>query len=349
MKRFIIVLSVCLVVFGIGYVSLPKGRRVPVAPVTQQTGNPPVSQTSGSLTEDPLTIVAMRGKSYPGSQLRIEQTLPPGSDFHRYIVSYSSDGLKQYGLLTVPTGTKPAGGFPVILLNHGYIPPAQYSTAESYASFVDVIAAAGYIVLKPDYRGNGSSDGIPVQPYVSPDDVTDSMNALASVKMYPDADPGKIGVFGHLMGGNISLHELVISKDIKAAELMAGVVGDETGIIAWWNQRIAAKSIAGNDLDTSYVVVQMVKDHGTPGSDPAYWNAIDPTQYISDITVPVQIQVGSRDTSVPPVFSSSLRDSLQKAGRSVDYHLYPDADHNLSPDTETALRTAVSFFDRYLK
>ena len=69
--------------------------------------------------------------------------------------------MKLFGLLTVPTGSKPAAGWPVILLNHGYIPPDEYSTDQSYQRIVSPLAEAGYIVFKPDYRGNGSSPGAP--------------------------------------------------------------------------------------------------------------------------------------------------------------------------------------------
>lgn len=237
----------------------------------------------------------------------------------------------------------------MILFNHGYIPPNQYLTEGSYASFVDAFASSGYIVFKPDYRGNGNSQGHPVQIYVSADYLTDSMNALISIKLYKDSNPQKIGVFGHSMGGNITLHELVISKDFKAAELMSGVVGDESNILSWWQQRFNAKSIVGNDLDTYYLAQQLVASNGTPKTNPNYWNAIDPTKYLNDINTPVQIQVGTADTVVPPSFSSSLRDELQTSGKTVDYHEYIGADHNLAPDTSTALTVAVAFFDKYLK
>lgn len=297
----------------------------------------------------PLAIANMRHKSYPGSDIAIEQTLSPGENYKRYLVSYRSDGLKIYSLLTVPTGTKPKDGWPVIMFNHGYIPPASYSTASSYAVMIDPLAAAGYIVMAPDYRGNNNSQGIPTQPYITPDYVTDSMNALASVKKYKDANPEKIGVFGHSMGGNITLHELVMTHDIKAAELMAGTVGSESALLQWWNHRISAHSIIGNDLDTSKVVQQMVKDNGTPTTNPTYWNAIDPTQSISFITAPVQLQVGSADVEVPLDFSITLKNSLQSAGKLVDYHEYSGADHNLSPDTATAMSMSIAFFNKYLK
>lgn len=292
----------------------------------------------------------MRAKAYPGSAITVESTLAPGSGYNRYIVSYQSDGLKIYGLLTVPTGNKPAGGWPVILLNHGYIPPPEYSTEQSYAGIVAPMAASGYIVFKPDYRGNGSSEGTPCQPYICPDYVTDSLNALASIRQYPDANPDKIGVWGHSMGGNITLHELVISHDLKVAVLMAGVVGSYSGLLDWWKQRVATGVLTTqNDIRTDELVNAMVSQHGTPQSNPAYWNAIDPTAFISDIQTPALVQVGTADTVVPPNFSQGLAAQMQQSGKIVSLHIFPGADHNLSPDTAAAVDEAISFFNQYLK
>src|SRR5438094_5714633 len=94
-------------------------------------------------TLNPLAIDAMRQRDYPGSDLVVEQTLAPGSNYRRYVASYRSDGLKIFGLLTVPNGRKPAVGWPVIIFNHGYIPPSQYRTTERYIAYVDGFASHG--------------------------------------------------------------------------------------------------------------------------------------------------------------------------------------------------------------
>ncbi len=315
-----------------------------LAPAPTATTLPTASDAS------PLAISAMRAKSYPGSDIVVESTLPAGRNYNRYVVSYQSDGLKLFGLLTVPAGARPSAGWPVILLNHGYIPPPEYSTDQSYSGIVAPLAAAGYIVFKPDYRGQGNSPGTPYQPYVAPDYVTDSLNALASIKKYPDANPNEIGVWGHSMGGNVTLHELVLTQDFKAAVLMAGVVGSYSGILDWWNARVATGVLTTqNDLETDQLVLQMVGAHGTPQTNPGFWNAIDPTYFISDIQPPVLIQVGTADVVVPESFSLGLVAQLQSAGKSVTYHIYPGADHNLSPDTSAAMAEAIAFFNKYLK
>jgi len=311
---------------------------------------PTMPKLSTTPDSSPLAITAMRTKTYPGSDIVTERKLSAGPSYNRYVVSYQSDGLKLFGLLTIPTGVKPAGGWPVILLNHGYIPPTEYSTDQSYERIVAPLAAAGYIVFKPDYRGHDNSPGIPNQVYVSPDYVTDSLNALASIKKYKDANPDKIGVWGHSMGGNITLHELVLTHDFKVAVIMAGVVGSFNSILDWWAARVATGVLTTqNDLQTDQLLLQMVNLNGTPKTNPDFWNSIDPTYFISDIETPVQIQVGSADVVVPPSFSQSLTDQLQNAGKSVTYHSYPGADHNLSPNTTAAMAEAVIFFNQYLK
>ena len=323
---------------------------VSTSPANVSTAESTAPASPAAPDSSPLAISAMRSKTYPGSDIIMEKTLSAGPGYNRYIVSYQSDGLKLFGLLTVPTGDKPAGGWPVILLNHGYIPPAEYSTNQSYAGIVAPLAAAGYIVFKPDYRGHDTSPGTPYQVYVSPGYVTDSLNALASIRKYKDVNPDKIGVWGHSMGGDITLHELVLTHDFKAAVIMAGVVGSYSAIIDWWSARVATGVLTTqNDLQTDQQLLEMVSLHGTPQTNPGYWNTIDPTYFISDIETPVQIQVGSADVVVPPGFSQQLTAQLQNVGKSVTYHSYPSADHNLSPDTSAAMAEAVAFFNQYLK
>ena len=163
----------------------------------------------------------MRERTYPGSEITIEETLQPGSNYSRYRASYQSDGLKIYALLTVPNGEKPATGWPVIIFNHGFIPPDQYRTTERYVAYVDWLARNGYIVLRSDYRGHDQSEGEARGAYGAPDYTVDVMNALSSMQQYPEADPNRIGMWGHSMGGYITLRSMVITDTIKAGVIWA--------------------------------------------------------------------------------------------------------------------------------
>src|SRR5258708_21532891 len=101
----------------------------------------------------------MRSQNYSGSDLKIEQTLTNGSNYKRYIASYYSENNKIYGLLTIPNGDVPKGGWPAIIFNHGYITPERYTADGNYIAYVDALARSGFVIFKPDYSGNGKSEG----------------------------------------------------------------------------------------------------------------------------------------------------------------------------------------------
>lgn len=299
---------------------------------------------------NPLSIEGMRQKSYPGSNLVIEQTLSPGSNYNQYVTSYKSEGIKIYGLLTVPTTIKPENGYPAIIFNHGYIPPDQYRTTEKYVAYIDGFAKNGYIVFKPDYRGNGASEGQPEGAYYSPAYATDVLNALSSIKKYSDVNPSKIGMWGHSMGGNITLRDLVVNtKDIKAAVIWGGVVGSYDDLLNDWQRRVAYRPPAREMALRISGRQSLINKYGTPKSNPTFWNSIDPTFFIKDITAPVQIDVGSEDEEVPVDFSKSLYGKLINAGKSAELYIYPGSDHNISQGFGLAMQRSIDFFNKYLK
>jgi dipeptidyl aminopeptidase/acylaminoacyl peptidase len=301
--------------------------------------------------DHPLSIQTMRKNTYLGSDLTIEETLYPGGNYNQYIASYYSEGLKIFGLLTVPSGTKPANGWPVIIFNHGYIAPTTYVTTERYVAYVDAFARSGYIVFKPDYRGHGSSDGKPEGAYYSPAYATDVLNALSTLKQFKDADPTRIGMWGHSMGGNIILRDIVVdTKDVKAAVIWGGVVGSYDDLMNNWQRRVTYQPPPQEMALRNTYRQKLTQTYGTPQTNPTFWQAIDPTYFLSDVQTPIQLHTGGSDEEVPIAFSVSLKEKLNKAGKTVEYYNYPDGDHNISsPNFELAMERSIEFFDRYLK
>lgn len=312
---------------------------------SQTAPSEPVSTVANQTAPfDVLAIPALRHQTFPGSAITVEQALPNGTNYRRYITSYRSQGLKIYALFTAPLKEKPRNGWPVIVFNHGYSAPELYRPDQGYNEYVDAFARNGYIVFRPDYRGYGRSEGDRAEGVDAPDYTVDVLNAVASVKQYPDADPSRIGMWGHSLGGYITLRVMVVSKDIKAGVIWAGVVGSYTELLAKWGM---FSSLLPSGVKEWYSAIVAV--HGTPLQNSDYWATTSANNYLADLSGPIQLHHSTTDPSVPIEFSDSLYQQIQAAGKPVEYYKYPDDDHNLDKSFPLAMQRTVTFFDKYLK
>ena len=307
---------------------------------------PTISQRVDPDSVHPMTIAYLRKQSYPGSALTIEQTLAPGPNFSRAIASYRSEGLKIYALLMVPLGQRPATGWPVIVFNHGYIPPQEYSTTERYEAYMDGFAANGYIVLRPDMRGHGNSEGMANGAYGHPDYTIDVLNAVASIQQFAEADPNRIGMWGHSMGGYITARAMVVSPDIKAGVIWSGVVASYEDLLQLWT---LGAEIGLIPESVHRWGTQLLAQFGTPADDPAFWASLSANSYVRDLSGPIQLHHGSGDTVVPLAFSNLLLDDISGAGGAVEYFMYPGDDHSLTTSFDTAMARSIAFFDAHVK
>jgi fermentation-respiration switch protein FrsA (DUF1100 family) len=310
------------------------------------------SPTATATPTHPLMIEVMRGGSYPGSELTFEQTLDPGENYDRYIVSYQSEGNKIFALLTVPWGAKPAEGWPIVVFNHGYIPPREYRTTERYVAYMDGFARNGYIVFRSDYRGHGDSEGRAEGGYGSPAYTVDVLNGLAAVKSYPDADPERIGMWGHSMGGHITLRAMVLSDEIDAGVIWGGVVASYPDLFERWRRSGDGPTPTPAPNPTPVRGrwrLSMYDIYGSPEENPAFWASISANSYLADLSGPLQLHHSTTDEVVPVEFSEILLDQVEAAERPVELFLYEGDDHDITANFWTAMDRSVQFFDATVK
>ncbi len=308
----------------------------------------PPPTLSPTPTPHPMSIEALRNGNYPGSDIVIEKELDKGANYRRYYVYYLSEGLKIYALLTVPDGEPPAGGWPAIVFNHGYIPPDVYKTTERYIAYVDLIARNGYIVFRIDYRGHDNSEGEANGAYSNPGYITDALNAVASLKRFPQANPDKIGMWGHSMGGYLTLRAMVVSPDVKVGVIWAGVVGSYSDMLYNWRRNNPGVTPSPSSTSRSWRR-GWVEQYGSPEENPEFWKSISANSYLADLSGPIQLHHGTADTDVPLLFSETLWQQIIDAGGYVELYKYEGDNHNISNYFSTAMSRTIEFFDRYLK
>jgi dipeptidyl aminopeptidase/acylaminoacyl peptidase len=296
----------------------------------------------------PLSIEALRQGSYLGSEVKIEQVLSSGSNYNRYIASYQSEGLNIYGLLTIPEGNLPTQGWPAIIFNHGYISPSVYKTTEKYVAYQDAFAKNGYVTFKSDYRGHGNSEGEARGGYGANDYTIDVLNAVSSVQKILEVNPNRIGMWGHSMGGHITLESMVVSDSIKAGVIWAGVVGTYEDIFERWRRRNPNRP-SPSPGGRGWWRVELAQKYGEPEENPEFWSSLSASNYLSDISGPIQLHHGTVDSSVDFELTKILDSSLKEIGKNAETFIYQGDDHNLSKNLNLALNRSVDFFDKYLK
>ncbi|MBI4080916.1 MAG: alpha/beta fold hydrolase [Candidatus Levybacteria bacterium] len=295
-----------------------------------------------------LTVPYLREKTYE-STLGDTQTVSGNGSYTTYLTSYTSEGLKINGLLTIPTGQEPPGGWPAIVVIHGYIPPAQYATlGPQYSDYVDYLARSGFVVFKIDLRGHGDSEGEPGGGYYGSDYVMDALNARAALQKVSYVDPKKIGLWGHSMAGNIVLRSMTAKPDIPAVVIWAGAVYSYT------DQRkygINDASFSPNQFNTQRFSRrrEIFEKYGSPSAESVFWSQVAPTNYLNDLQGAIGIHHATDDEVVNIGYSRDLIKLLDATAVSHEFYEYPSGGHNITGGSfNQAMERTVEFFKTHL-
>jgi len=319
-----------------------------VSPTSTNSPVPTETQIIFGIGSD-ITINYLQDMKITGSEITFQKELFPASNYHKHIVSYISEGNQIYGLLTIPFGDSPKGGFKAIVFNHGYIPPNEYRTTERYTAYVDYLARSGFVVLKIDYRGHGESGGEPSGSYFSPGYTIDSIAALKSLQMMDIIDPQGIGMWGHSMAGNLILRAMLVEPDIKAGVIWAGAVYSYTDFVKYGinDNTYRPPAAQGNPEESVHRRSSrtLFDTYGIPEDVDLYWNAVSLTKNIELLNSPIQLHHADDDPVVNIGYSFDLAGVLQEYGKDYEFYTYEGGGHNLiSPYFDQAMLRTVEFY-----
>lgn len=336
---------VVLIFFGVFSLFLTFNNRDAQTFISQSFQGDQITPTPIPFYE--MTIPGLRARAYDSNIGNLDQ-VSSGTNYTSYLASYDSDGFKVNGLLTIPTGEKPIGGWPAIVFVHGYIPPTLYQTLSNYSEYVDYLARNGFVVFKIDLRGHADSEGEAAGGYYSEGYVVDVLNAKKALQNADFVDPEKIGFWGHSMAGNVVSRAMAASLDTPAVVIWAG---------AGYSYADLAKY--GID-DNSYrpPVSQapsrrrrdvLFETYGRFDAKNSFWKMVPMTNYLSDIKGAIQLNHAMDDTVVDIGYSRDLQALLDKTNIPHELHEYSSGGHNISGSSfAQAMQNTVSFFKKYL-
>jgi len=143
---------------------------------------------------------------------------------------------------------------------------------------------------------------------------------------------------------------MVISPDIKAGVIWAGVVGSYPDMLCCWRRATpGVPTPTPNANFRSSWRTEWQDLYGSPEENPEFWLGISANSYLNELSGPIQLHHGTGDTSVPIKFSQDLYQQVLSAGIVVEYYEYEGDNHNLAGDFTLAMTRTIEFFDRYLK
>jgi dipeptidyl aminopeptidase/acylaminoacyl peptidase len=304
----------------------------------------------------PYTIAGLREREFTGGEIRILQTLLQTETYTRYLIKYPSDGLSITGVLQIPVGTGP---FPVIVMNHGFVKRGEYSSGDGTDRAAEYLVEHGYITIASDFRTWGQSDVGP--SFFHTGLVADVMNLIASLPSIPQADILRVGTWGHSMGGGITTKILALDSPVRAAVLYAPNSADDADLIARWGYGCIGDISAGEMLETcnsADVIPDTLSDeiiaaYVESATSEERMREIAPYYHLENISVPIQIHIGSADGdyigSTPPEWSYKLNQGLLDAGREVELFVYEGQRHSFAGDAWLLfMERAVNFFNEQL-
>ena len=250
------------------------------------------------------------------------------------------DGAEITAYLTTPINAGP-GALPMVVMPHGGPEVRDYL---DYDVTVQALAARGWLVLQPNFRGSGgygrtfAEQGRRQWADRMQEDVED---AVAQVVASGRADAKRLAIFGASYGGYSALMGAVRQPALYRA--VVSIAGDADLI----ESLAFSRREDGADSPTyAYWRGSM----GDPRADAALLIRASPARRAAEIQAPVLLLHGTEDTIVDPRQSRLMAKALKAAGKTCELvELKGQGHRNWSDATwKTVLETSTAFIGKYV-
>jgi len=259
------------------------------------------------------------------SQLKLSQA--------EYVHFKSKDGMQVAGYLYKPLDYAPGKRVPTLLNPHGG-PVGQYTA--SFDHLVQLYAANGYAVLRPNPRGS-SGYGQKFCEAIFADwgnkDYQDDMAMVDYAIAQGIADPDKLGVGGWSYGG-ISTN-FIITQTTRFKGAITG----------------ASEVLYAANYGHDHYQKLWEAELGLPWENRALYERLSPFNKVTNITTPTLIMGGEIDWNVPVINSEQLYQALKRLGRTTELVVYPGEYHGFTTPShiKDRLERYLAWYAHYVK
>lgn len=250
------------------------------------------------------------------------------------------DGVSVEGVLFWPPGKKGQKGLPLIVELHGG--PFGVARVEavdlygSYTSYPALLAARGFLVLNPNYRGSGGrgdafTQGIEGRHCSRPSE--DVIRGVESLVARGWADRDRIGLSGYSGGGSLSKCLIGRTELFRVAVTGAGV-WDHLSLFGTARGPMWAEAFYGGKA---------------PWEDFERWWSESPVSGLGRVRTPTLIVSGERDGTAPAQ-ASEMYQGLIGRGVPAESLIFPGEGHLFTKPSHkrTKIRAEVSWLEHYL-
>ena len=295
-----------------------------------------LDQYSNATTPNEISVLNIKTRMTTTTLVKADNPFTGKIDMPRIemVTLTAADGTTPLnGRLIYPANFDATKKYPVMVYVYGGS-HAQLVTNKwlGGAGYFDMyMAQQGYVVFTLDNRGSdarGKKFCDVTHRNLGVNEMADQMKGIAFLKSKSFVDSDKIGVFGWSFGGFMTTSLLTSQPDIFKVGIAGGPVID-------WKY---------------YEIMYGERYMDTPQDNPEGYAKTSLLDKVKNLKSRLLIIHGAQDPVVVQQHSMNFIEAAIKAGKQVDYFLYPNHEHNVSGRDRIHMYAKIAdYFDVHLK